>query len=324
MAVYFFYGEEDFNIELELKKMRSKLSPDFLSLSFRVLSNPDFDTLINALRAAPMMFGNMLTIINAEGYFLEEKGDGAVKFQDSELAEIEEALKNVQNTSDIVFAVRLPRGENKKLDARRKLYKILSKFNAREFPMFKTYQTDEILGWIKKCAKSKGLEIEDEAAQLLSDQIGNNLREFDIELDKLKLAVYPKMTITKEAAADICISHQDLFNFTELVMKGEKDKALLEFKKLLDKKHPLELLSAIQTIIRKWIILKTKSSLSNAELAKIIGQSEYVVRQTREKLKNTKLAGLVKLKQNLFEIEYKVKSGEVIDIISEAACAVIG
>ena len=159
---------------------------------------------------------------------------------------------------------------------------------------------------------------------MLIEQIGNNLREFNTELDKLKLIAYPEKTVTKKMVEDICISNQDLFNFTELIMRNEKDKALLEFKKLLDKKHPLELLSAIQTMIRKWIILKSKSSsCSPAELSKMTGQHEFVVKQTLQKLKNTKLADLVELKENLFNVEYKIKSAEALDIVSEVECAII-
>ena len=98
---------------------------------------------------------------------------------------------------------------------------------------------------------------------------------------------------------------------------------LLEFKKLLDKKHPLELLSAIQTMLRKWIILKTSSNRSSIELSKIVGMHEFVVKQTLEKLKNTSASELVRLKQNLFNVEYKIKSAEAIDIISEVECAII-
>lgn len=320
MAVYFFYGDEDYNIELEIQKMSERLNPDFKSMNFQVLDNPDYSTLITALRTPPMMFGDMLVVINAESYFLSNKN----AFEDAELADIEDALKNNPATLDILFVVRLPRDENKKLDSRRKLYKILSKFNAKEFPTFKTYKTAEIAGWIKTHAKSKGISLKDDAIELLIEQIGNNLREFNTELDKLKLIAYPEKTVTKNMVVDICISNQDLFNFTELIMRGEKDNALLEFKKLLDKKHPLELLSAIQTMIRKWIILKSKSSeLSTFELSKLTGQHEFVVKQTLQKLKNTKLADLVKLKENLFETEYKIKSAEAIDIVSEVECAII-
>lgn len=320
MAIYFFYGDEDYNIELELDAMRSKLNPDFLSMSLQTLDNPVYSKLITALRTPPMMFGDMLVIINAEEYFLSNKNF----FDDKELEDIEDALKNNPETLNIVFVVKLPRDENKKLDSRRKLYKILSKYNAKEFPTFKTYKTADIASWINKHAKTKDIILDNDATEMLIEQIGNNLREFNTELDKLKLIAYPEKKVTKKMVSDICISNQDLFNLTDLIMQGKKDNALLEFKKLLDKKHPLEILSAIQTMLRKWIILKTKAtSLSTMELSKLTGQHEFVVKQTLTKLKNTKLSELVKLKQNLYEVEYKIKSAESLDMIAEVECAII-
>ncbi len=320
MAVYFFYGDEDYNIEIELDKMRSKLNPDFLSMSYQVLDNPDYTNLITALRTPPMMFGDMLVVINSESYFLSNKN----AFDDSELADIEDALLHNPESLNIVFVVKLPRDENKKLDSRRKLYKILSKYNVKEFPTFKTYKTAEISNWIKLHGKNKDLKFKDDAIELMIEHIGNNLRQFDAEMDKLKLIAYPEKTVTKKMVEDICVSNQDLFNFAELVMVGDKDKALLEFKKLLDKKHPLELLSAIQTMLRKWIVLKTKASVcSTSELSKMTGMHEFVVKQNIQKLKKTPVSELVKLKENLFEVEYKIKSAESVDMISEVECAII-
>lgn len=320
MAVYFFYGDEDYNIDSELEKMRSKLNPDFLSMSYQVLDNPNYSKLITALRTPPMMFGDMLVVINSDNYFLSNKN----YFDDSELEDIEDALSNNPDGLNIVFVVRLPRDEGKKLDSRRKLYKIISKYNTKEFPTFKTYKTADISSWIKSRAKTKDISFEESAIDLLIEQIGNNLRQFDTELDKLKLIAYPKKTVTRSMVEKISISNQDLFNFAELVMTGKKDRALLEFKKLLDKKHPLELLSAIQTMLRKWIILKTKSSsTSAAELSKMVGMHEFVVKQNLQKLKNTPVSELVKLKENLLDVEYKIKSAESVDMVSEVECAII-
>ena len=319
MAIYFYYGEEDYNIELEIEKHKSKLNPDFLSMSFQVLDNPEYSDLINVLRTPPMMFGDSLFIINSDKYFSSQKN----YFDDAELIDIEDALKNNPEGLNIIFVVKLPRDEGKKLDSRRKIYKVLSKFNTKEFQAFKTYKIDEIASWIKQRAKIKDLSINNDAMSLLIEQIGNNLRQFDVELDKLKLIAYPQKTITKDMVLQIVISNQDLFNLTELLMKNKKDKALLEFQKLIDKKHPLEILSAVQTMLRKWIILKTKSSISAAELSKLVGMHEYVVKQTLEKLKNTKTSDLVNLKQNLFDVEYKIKSGSALDIISEVEGALI-
>ena len=320
MAVYFFYGDEDYNLDIAIDNMKSKLNPDFLSMSFQVHDNPEYATLIQILRTPPMMFGDMLIVIQADKYFLSQKSF----FEDSELSDIEDALANNQESLNIVFTVKLPRDENKKIDTRRKLYKILSKYNMQEFPTFKTYKTAEISAWIKQHAKKKDLSLKEDAIELLIEQLGNNLRQFDAEIDKLKLLAYPEKIITKQMVQDITISNQDLFNLTELIMKNRKDLALLEFKKLTDKKHPLEILSAIQTMLRKWIIIKTKSSsCSSFELSKLTGQHEFVVKQTLAKLKNTSVADLVKLKQNLSDAEFKIKSAEALDIVSEVEIALI-
>ena len=320
MAIYFFYGDEDFNIELKLEEMKSKLNKDFIAMNFQTLDNPTYPDLINALRTQPMMFGEMLIVINSDKYFSSQKNF----FEDSELSDIEDALNNNPESLNIVFVVKLPREENKKIDTRRKLYKILSKYNTQEFQTFKTYKTAEISSWIKQHAKKKNLILNDDATELLIEYLGNNLRQFDAELEKLKLIAYPEKTITKEMVKDIAISNQDLFNITELIMQNQKDRALLEFKKLTDKKHPLEILSAIQTMLRKWILIKTKfNSISTMELSKLTGMHEFVVKQTASKLKNTKIGDLVKLKQNLFNVETRIKSAEALDIISEVENAII-
>ena len=103
-----------------------------------------------------------------------------------------------------------------------------------------------------------------------------------------------------------------------------REKNFPEFQKLTDKKHPLEILAAIQTMLRKWILIKTKSSsTSTIELAKLTGLHEFVVKQTISKLKTTTAADLVNLKQNLFNVECRIKSAEALDIISEVEIALI-
>ena len=320
MAVYFFYGEEDYNIEIELNKLRSKLNPDFLSMSYKNLDNPKFDDLINALRVTPMMFGSSLTVIDIERYFSSDD----IKFDDKELAEIESSLENVQDNVDIVFVVKIPRDSGKKLDSRRKLYKILSKFNVQEFPQFSPFKQAELSAWIKSKAKEKKLKINDDAITVLIEQIGTNLRQFDGELEKLKLVAYPENNVTKQMVIDNCISNQDLFNITSYIMHGEKGKALLEFRKLTVTKFPLEILSAMQTMIRQWVIIKAKASSSVQEVMKLTGiRNEYRIQNLKKDLKNISVKDLVNLKNNLYEAEYKIKSGLALDIESEVELALI-
>ena len=107
-------------------------------------------------------------------------------------------------------------------------------------------------------------------------------------------------------------------------MEGKKDIALLEYRKLLDTRYPLEILSTLQTMLRRWIILKARSaSASSMELARMTGMHEYVVKLNLQKLKSTNLKDLVRLKQNLTDAEYRIKSGQALDVEKEVENALL-
>lgn len=311
MAVYFFYGDEDFNIEKEIDKLKKGLDKNFLEMSFKTYDNPKFPDLISVLRSQPMMFGKMLIVINCIDYFTKT-------FDDKQLKEIESAIENNNENLDIAFVAALPRDGGKKLDSRKKFFKILAKQNSKECASIPTYKTAELEDWVKKSAKSKSLKINPDAAAALVSQVGNNLRQLDGELDKLALMCYPDKAATKEMVKDICVSNEDLFAFSDFLMAGEKDKALLEYRKLLEKKYPLEILSTLQTMLRRWIVIKAKASeLTPFELGKLTGQHEYVVKLAIQKLKKTNLKDLVQLKKNLTNAEFKIKSGQSFNVEEE-------
>ena len=311
MSVYFFYGEEDFDIEQEINRLKKGLDKNFLEMSYKTYDNPKFPDLISILRSQPMMFGKMLIVINCLDFFSKT-------FEDKEIKEIEKAIEDNNENLDIVFAAILPRNEGKKLDSRKKFFKLLSKQNSKEFPPIPVYKTADLENRIVKLGKSKSIKFEKDALTAIISQIGNNLRQIDKELDKLKLYAYPKDTVISSMVKEICVSNEDLFAFSDFLMTNEKDKALLEYRKLLDSKYPLEILSVLQTIIRRWIILKAKGKeLSPIELSRLTGLHEYVVKLNLQKLKNTNLKDLVKLKENLTQSEYKIKSGLALDIEKE-------
>lgn len=318
MAVYFFYGEEDFNIEQEIEKLKKGLDKNFLEMSFKTYDNPKFPDLISILRTQPMMFGKMLVVINCLDYFSKT-------FDDKEMKQIAEALEENNDNLDIVFVAQLKRDEGKKLDSRKKFFKTLSKYNAQEFAVIPTYKTAELEGWIIKQAKAKKLKMDTGAATAMISQIGNNLRQLNTELDKLQLMAYPQNVVTPDMIKEICISNEDLFAFSDYLLEGKKDLALREYRKLLEKKYCMEIVSTLQTMLRRWIILKAKSSeCTPMELSRLTGQHEYVVKLTLQKLKKTNLKDLVKLKQNITEAEFKIKSGQAPNAEAEVENAFFG
>ena len=318
MAVYFFYGEEDFNIEQEIEKLKKGLDKNFLEMSFKTYDNPKFPDLISILRTQPMMFGKMLVVINCLDYFSKT-------FDDKEMKQIAEVLEENNDNLDIVFVAQLKRDEGKKLDSRKKFFKTLSKYNAQEFAVIPTYKTAELEGWIIKQEKAKKLKMDTNTATAMISQIGNNLRQLDTELDKLQLMAYPQNVVTPDMVKEICISNEDLFAFSDYLLEGKKDLALREYRKLLEKKYCMEIVSTLQTMLRRWIILKAKSSeCTPMELSRLTGQHEYVVKLTLQKLKKTNLKDLVKLKQNITEAEFKIKSGQAPNAEAEVENAFFG
>lgn len=319
MGIYFYYGDEDYNIELEINKLKKKLlDKNFASMNFKTIDNPSFPDLISMLRTQPMMFGNMMIVIHIEDYLSKT-------FEDNQLEEISNALEDNFEGLYVIFVANLPRNEGKKIDTRKKIYKIISKYaQIQEFPTFKTYKTEDITNWINKEARKHDITMEKEAALTLIEQVGNNLRELSMEIEKLKLLAHPEKTVTKKMVKEICISNEDLFSLADFLLKGEKGLALMEFQKLLDKKHPLEVMSALQTMLRKWILIKSKvGEIPLFEISKLTGQHEFVVKMTLEKMKKTSLKDLVKLKQNLILAEYKIKKGEALNAVDEVENAIL-
>lgn len=311
MAVYFFYGEEDYDIDLEIEKLKNNLDKNFIDMSFKTYDGPINFELVSILRSQPFMFGKMLIVINCLNYFSKS-------YDENLLDEIEKVLKNNTENVDIVFVAKFVRNDGRKPDARKRFYKILKSFNSKEFPIIPTYKTAELERRILKFAKEKDLKLDKSALTAIIAQIGNNLRQIDKELDKLKLFAYPEKNINGNIVKEICISNEDLFAFSDYLMENRKGEALREYRKLLVGRYPLEILTTLQSMIRRWIIFKARSQKFSAfELSKMTGTHEYVVKLTLKNLKNTPLKELVKLKQNLTDTEYKIKSGLVADIETE-------
>ena len=309
--LYFFYGQEDFLIELELQKLKAKIvDKAFISTNYRHYENPKYQELIDILRTPSLMFGNVLAVVNCEKYFFDTKGK--INFEDKELKEIENCMQSVGETLHIVFVCKIERETTKKLDTRRKLFKIFSKYaQVTEFPEFKSYQK-ELSSWILKQVKSKDLIMSSDAVQFLIERLGTNLRTINNELDKLKLAIYPSKSVKKEDITNICTSTDDIFALTDYLLKGQKDLALLEFRKLCINKHYLEILAVLQTNFTKLTSIKIESAtLSPFEIASRNHLPEFIVKKHLEKLRTVPVDRLIKIRKNLLEAEYRVKTGEM-------------
>ena len=307
--IYFLYGDEEFNISKEIKGLKSTLDKNFLEMSYKEYSNPKFPDLIAIISTQPMMFGKMLIVIDCIDYFKAKKEDG---FDDKQIKQFEQALENINSNLDIVFRAWADPDSKKKvsIDKRKKIFKILSKYNAKEFLQIPSYKTEELENWIKVQAKQHNLKISTDAISTLLLRVGSNLRMLDSELEKLKIYAGDNQ-ITSGIVKEICVNNEDLFAFIDYLISGNKLNALEEYQKLLISSNPLSILAVLHSAIHNKIYIKAYCKQNTPdEIAKIINIHPYRVKLEMQKLKQVSLNSLVDLKKKLTDAEYKIKSGQ--------------
>ncbi len=314
MPLYLFWGEEDFNIELEVNKLKNEVLGDEIGpMNYKTLDNPPFTVLSEALRITPMMFGNVLYIIKAGKYFLESTKKFTL--DEKQVEELIEGFEMLSPSVHVVFLCHIPRGERKKPDSRKKLYKGLAKYGEiKEFEAFKPYEDYKISPWLKSHAQKKGIQISNDVALKLIQVTGASLRDLDVQLEKLKLLAHPETVISGKMVDEIASVNQDIFRLCDLILEKKYEIALDEISNLLEKSHFLEILAFLQTSLMK--LLQTKlygAQLSGFELAKKLGQHEFVVKKNMQKLARVDLSELVRLKQNLTNSEFMIKTGAIQD-----------
>ena len=79
MPVKLLYGNDEYSIDLELKKLRKKVLEDgFADLNRKILvekpqKNIDIREVLELVETPPMMFGNLLVEIHASSLFVRGK-----------------------------------------------------------------------------------------------------------------------------------------------------------------------------------------------------------------------------------------------------------
>lgn len=319
MAIFLFYGQEEYLMEKEIKKLKNELlDSSFMSMAYKVFDNPTYNTLIECVQSAPLMFGNTLSLIYIDKYLMGNK----ISLEDKQLDILSNALSELNPNVNIIFVCKIARDENKKPDSRKKIFKILSKYSqVKEFPQFKTYQK-ELNSQIMQITKEKEISISSDAVSFFIEQLGSDLTLIDSEIEKLKIAIYPNKTIDKESIKKYCSSSEDVFMLADLIISGNKNEILKQYSLLTEKRHPLEIFSVLQNNFQKFIFIKNyEKNMNNKEISIELKLHEFIVMKTKEKLKNVSLDRLVKIRENLTDAEYKIKTGQVLsnEIILELA-----
>lgn len=314
MPIDFLWGDEDFLIEKAVTKIKNEvLQGKVNELNYRKIDSPDFSLFYETIRTNAMMFGDVIILIKCPNFFLTTKNKKELNEKQTNL--LIEALKNVSEKVHIVLICPTPRGEKKKPDSRKKLYKEIQKLaKIQEFPSYKNYEEYKLIPIIKKLASEIDININDKVCSSLIKMTGPSLRDLNTQLEKLKLYAYPNTTIKEEIVQKTAAINIDVFSVLDFVLKKDYTTALNLISDIIQKEHYFLSFSLFQTMISN--LVKTKifsKTLSSFDIARKTGQSEFVVQKNIEKISKIPIDELVRLKINFTKIDYLLKTGIIKD-----------
>lgn len=318
MPIHFLWGDEDYLIERTVKKIKKDvLKDDVNELNYKAVDKPSFSLFSELIRTNAMMFGDVVIQIKCANFFLETKDKE--KIDEKETLELVNGLKNVSDRVHLILICETPKGEKRKPDSRKKLYKELIKITTpQEFSTFRNYEETKVLPFVKKMADELKIKISTNDILTLIRTSGTYLRDLYNQLEKLKLFAYPKDTVTSEMIKEIATSKEDLTIFMDLVLQKKYSTALNLIAQILQREEYAPSLAFVQANLSSLVKTKIYSSkLSKFDMAAKLGVHPFIVEKNLEKLAKISLEDLVNLKINFTNAEYQLKSG----MLKDALCA---
>ena len=271
--VYFLHGDEEFFID-EITNYIEKNALDEAAKGFNqvVLYGKDTEIrdMLTQARRFPMM-SEKQTVIIKEAQEIKDlnKEEGQTLF--------EEYLNNPLSSTILVLS-----HKHKTFDKRKKLFKSLDK-KAVVVESKKLYES-KIPEWVRGYVSSQGHQIDDKAAYMLSEYIGNNLQRLSNEVSKILINFKEPVTITPQLVQKYVGINKD-YNSFEL-QKALALKNVLKANQIVNyfgnnpKGNPaLPIIAVLYSFFSKLLLVHHAEDKSERAIASKLRVSPFFVRE---------------------------------------------
>lgn len=269
-------------------------------LSLHIFDADDFDfSDFKAAIETVSMFAEKKLIV-LKNFFLEDVA-GAEKILDlAQRAGAEESKDIV-----IVFFEAGEPSKNKKFES------LLKKPNL--FQEFKKLEGARLANWAQKEFEKLGAKIEPRALTALIRAAGSDLYRLKNEIDKL--AAYKKSITEKDVVEMVAPDfHSDIFAVIDAIAKKDKKSALKILNEHIENgESEIYLLTMIVYQFRNLLRVKslTEGETSPDSIAKKTGLHPFVVKKSLAAARLFSLDELKNIYRKLFDIDLKIKIGEI-------------
>ena len=289
MNLYLFYGNNKSIINDKINNIINKYN----IVDNNIIKYDLEDNLDNIIEEASMisLFGDTkLILINTT--FKEE----------IDIDKLEDYLKNYNNSSYLVFV------SNDKVDTRRKLYKLITKYGSVEEV---NSDNNYIKSYIKEYIKDYKIDI-----NYFLSKVNDNLDNIKNELDKLMLYKLEDKNITNNDIDDLVIPNieEDIFALTDSVINKNIDKSITLYNKFMDKNYePVYIIGLLGNQFTLLYQVKKLYNMgkNNNYIASILGVHPYRVKLAIQNSYYYTEEDLIKYIYKLGNLDKDIKTGNI-------------
>lgn len=249
--LYFFFGEEPYLIQQAVNYVKVCAlhggAADFNFSSFYA-ADADLSSVRDEVETLPMMSSRRVVI-------LREVQD----LTDKEWDLLEPLFQSPVESSVFILV-------GSKIDKRKRVMKLL--IEQAQTVEFKRPFENQISGWIRHICKGHGLEISDEAVQLLHRLAGNHLTEIESEVRKLvDFLGDGRQRVELEDVAQ-CVSQkreESVFELTEMIARTDRVNSLIQLVRLMDQgQSEMGIVALVARHFRILLLIKQGESMGLA------------------------------------------------------------
>jgi len=324
--IYLLHGEEGVLISEELRRLKTELAIDPMSIEMLEGAEVDVSQIAQAIQSTPMLFaqGQKLVIIRDLPLFKTGKADkdeGDTDKSDDKETETQyfvSLLENLNDDTTVIFTFEESSDwkNPRKVDKRRKFYKTIKKLGAiQEFNRFADWDTARLSAWVRERVQKEGKTITQDANQALCSIVGGQLGMMSLEIQKLVTYLGERSEIKVEDVLTLTSAGQ-IASFALVNALRDKDfasaiKALRNMLYYGENEVALlnKIVSQFRTLLQIRYLQDQKTPYGDA--TRIIGGHPYAIKLLFEAAKKFKLAELKDIFQILAEADYKLKTGQL-------------
>lgn len=312
--IYVLYGNQKFLVDQFIdtlsKQVLEESSMDFNYETFDLKEDP-IEVAVEAAETLPFM-GEKRLIVASQAYFLTGlKGSTKVEH---DLASLERYLESPVEFSVLVLIV-----DQDKLDERKKVVKSLKK--RAIMCACSSLGANNLQSWLQDRATHYDVQLEENAAGLLCQFVGENLQLLSKEIEKMAQYVGRSGVITPLVVNELISKtiEQDVFALVDDVVHARTSKAFSSLQELVKRnEEPIKILFLLARQFR--IIYKAKeldrTGYSGGEMARQIGVHPYVCKLAIQQGKRFSKEKLTQILDQLAEMDYLIKTGKLEKVLA--------